>query len=274
MQIKQRDPNFRLPDNIKVLKFRKQLKGYKLFKIYNNSFVYIKISSFQKGLHHFALTLMLWELSLSSILLLMVYYILKRFLKKEYAHKQFLDFILGLISHKFGNFLSIQRINLELIETENKKALQRLKEAYSFMEKDFKGLLEIIKNSNEDRAVRCGIKDTIEESLTHFSHLLKDKRVELSVNEDIHIRSHKGDFYNIIYELIENSIKYSQSYIHIKSVKKGRYVYIIFSNDISNKKSGSGFGLEIIKYLCRKNNFTFIKKTTKDTFQAALIVGV
>jgi two-component sensor histidine kinase len=75
-----------------------------------------------------------------------------------------------------------------------------------------------------------------------------------------------------MHELIENSIKYSDEYIHIKSIKKNKLLYIVIANDIGKSKSGSGFGLSLVKYISSKNRWHFETKVTDNQFQAALVL--
>ena len=165
VNLKNNTENYKLPSYIKISNSRLTLKKYRLFDIHSGKFIYIDTKYIKRGFKQFMTTLLLWEMSLSVILLLMVYFIIKKFLKKEQAHKKFLNFILGMISHKFGNFLSIQRLNLELIETENEKPLKRLKEAYGFMEKDFSNILNTIRNSEEGKPKKYNIKTTINQCI-------------------------------------------------------------------------------------------------------------
>ncbi len=269
INLKESVPGYHLPTYIKILNRKTKISGYSLFGVYKGKLIYVDTKYIKKGFKRFMTTLLFWEMSLSVILLLMVYFIIKRFLKKEQAHRKFLNFILGIISHKFGNFLSIQKLNLELIETDNEKPLQRLKEAYSFMEQDFSNILSTIRNTEEDKPKKYNIKQTINQCMDILLQNKEEKNIKLTLT-DINIISKNSDFYNIIHELIENAVKYSKTFIHIKTAKKGKYAYIVISNDINKIQSGSGFGLELVRYLSLKNNWQFTTKLTQNTFTASL----
>ncbi len=269
--IKSNNHHYSLPKHIKILNRYERIKNFKMFGVYNNKFVYFSKKYIRKDMNSFVLTLILWELALSFLLVIMLYAVLRRFSKKEKQYKEFLRFLLGAISHKFGNFLSVQRLNLELIETNNKKPLERLKEAYVFMEKDFKNIIDIIKNSEEGYCKKYEVADVIKDSLNLFKERLENKKVHLSL-VNATIKSNGGDFYNVMHELIENSIKYSDKYIHIKLIKKSRLLYILIINDIGKSKSGSGFGLNLVRYISSKNRWNFEAKVVDEQFQAALVL--
>jgi len=271
VEIEKYAPSYILPKYIKVYDFRRHIKGYRLFKIYKGKYIYVNVSYIEEGFKKFVFTLFLWEISLSFVLILMVYYILKRFLKKEQEHKRLLEFILGMISHKFGNFLSVQRVNLELIDAQNKKAFERIKEAYDFMEKDFQDILKIMRNTEQESVAKDNVEYVVERCIDAFQDRLNDKKIHLSLT-DASVASKNDDFYNAIYELIDNASKYSKTYIRIKAIKKRKKLYIIVSNDINSKKSGSGFGLKLVEYLSAKNGWQFDIKAKNNTFCAALTI--
>ncbi len=263
--------NYKLPDYIRITDNLKSIRGFSLFGVYNNRYIYIDNKYMIKSLKKFVSTLMLWEFALCSILIFMVYIILKRSLKKEQEHKQFLQFLLGAISHKLGNFLSIQKINLSLIETKDTKPIERLEKAYVFMEHDFKNIIRMMKYEDENTAKRYDVTETINSIISLFDRETDSLRLSLSLSA-FKISSENDDFYNCLYELVENSIKYSKEFIRIKTFKRGKYVYIILSNDIGKRKSGSGFGLSLVKYLSSRNGWRFETKLANNMFQAALII--
>ncbi len=269
--IKSKKPDYKLPKHIKITRHYGKIDNFQLFGGYNGHFVYFSKDYMKRDMDKFVFTLILWEFALSFLLIVMVYTVLRHFSKKEQRHKEFLSFLLGAISHKFGNFLSVQRLNLELIETRNKKPLERLKEAYVFMEKDFKNIVKMIKDSENANSMKYDVEDVIKDTLDLFKDSLSNKEVSLSI-VNAKITSNGNDFYNVIHELIENSIKYSENKIDIKTIKKNKMLYVVISNDIGAKKSGSGFGLSLVKYISSKNRWHFETKVVEEQFQAALIV--
>ncbi len=269
--IKSKKPDYKLPKHIKITRYYGKIDNFQLFGGYNGRFVYFSKDYMKKDMNRFVFTLVLWEFALSFLLIVMVYTVLRHFSKKEERHREFLSFLLGTISHKFGNFLSVQRLNLELIETQNKKPLKRLKEAYVFMEKDFKNIVKMIKDSENANSMKYDVEDVIKDTLDLFKDSLSNKEVSLSI-VNAKISSNGNDFYNVIHELMENSIKYSKSKIYIKTIKKNKMLYVVISNDIGLRKSGSGFGLSLVKYISSKNRWHFETKVIDEQFQAALIV--
>ncbi len=265
--------DYKLPQYIKIFKSRKALRDFKFFTTYDGMFVYFKKSYIIKDIKKFILTLLLWELSLSVLLIFMVHAILKYFSDKDRQHREFLEFLLGTISHKFGNFLSVQRLNLELVETDNPKPLERLKDAYTFMEKDFKGILKIIKDTEAKHSEKYSVRSAIYKAIELFKDKISGKKVDISIL-DAETMMYGSDFSNVIHELIENSVKYSHSYISITTIKRKKMLYITITNDIGSTKSGSGFGLSLVRYISSKNGWHFETKVENNKFRAALIIGL
>ena len=271
--IKSDKPEYKLPAHIKVAKRYIGDSNFRFFGVYGGKFVYFKNGYVKKDMNRFVLTLLLWEFSLSFLLILMVYAVLKHYLKKEQENRRFLKFLLGTISHKMGNFLSIQRVNLELIDADDKKPIERLKDAYAFMERDFKNIVHVIKNMQENKSQKCNAEDVIRDTFNLFKEKCENKTIDLKLQK-AYVNSKSGDFYNVIHELIENSVKYSNKFIHMETIKKGRMLYIVIDNDITEKKSGSGFGLSLVRYISSKNRWNFSTKIVDNRFQAALIIRI
>ena len=176
--------------------------------------------------------------------------------------KDYLEIVLLVISHKLGNFLSIQKINLEIIKEKcNLNAVNRLNYAFDFIERDFKLTLNILKNiENIDfQGDKVNVKDLIEDILRNFD--LKYVKLKL---KNISIKTNKNDLENLLYILIENSIKYSKNKIYIRMCLNERKLLIAIKNDIGHVITGRGLGLELAKFLAKKNNWKLYTKSKKE----------
>jgi len=178
----------------------------------------------------------------------------------------YLKIILLVFTHKLGNFLSLQRVNLELLKNKygSSKALKRMEEGYTLMEKNFFQLLSAVKNLGKEEEVETvNLKELLEHLLTHFSSVLRDKEVRVYLKE-VHTRMKKSDAENLLFFLLDNAVKYSSSKIWIRLGKIKEKPYFVLCNDISSVPlKGSGVGLKLVEFICNNYNFKFrIKKSS------------
>ncbi len=210
--------------------------------------------------------ILLWEGILILTTSLLLYIVIDRNLKKEERYKSFLQLLILAISHKFGNSLSSIITNLEILkQTEDKKSLTRIERVVNTLSSDIKTLSETFKNLPlDDRKEEIvDIKQLILKSLKNFDH---DKKILLNLKPMKKYTS-KVDLEIVFHNLLENSFKYSNSFVHIKMIKK----CLIIKNDInSNTEGGSGIGLLIVENLCKLNGFKFKKRSSKNSYLVIL----
>ncbi|TCK06653.1 HAMP domain-containing histidine kinase [Phorcysia thermohydrogeniphila] len=202
-----------------------------------------------------ALTIFLWEVTLLLFLSIVTAKFINRYLRQEKEIRDYLKIILLVFTHKLGNFLSLQRINLELIKSKcgPSKPLRRMEEGYELMEKNFFQLLSAVKELGSNEEVEpLNLKELIEELLKHFSHLLSEKKIYLSL-KDVHFSMKRSDAENLFFFLLDNAFKYSSSKIWVRLGNlKGR-PYFALCNDVSSAPlKGSGVGLELVKFICER----------------------
>ena len=209
-----------------------------------------------KKLKEFAFTLLMWEAVLVLTLMVLIYFTIIRYIRKEEYIKRYLEILLLTISHKLGNFLSIQSLNINLIKSKcNLKAVNRLENAYSIIEKDFKFTLKTLKNLRdiEENITTINIKDVIEDVVHNFQENLKDKNVRLDIF-DVYIKADPNDIENIFFAIIENTAKFSEKKVFIKMCLKEKNLYIFIKNDVGEIEKGAGIGLEIAEFLISNYN--------------------
>ena len=232
-----------------------------------DKYVYLLKSYVNNKLKNFAQLLIVWDFVLIISLISILYFTIGRYLKKEIETKKYLETVLLAVSHKLGNFLSIQKINLEIIENKcSIHAVKRLKQVFNTVEKDFKFTTEILKkiSSGEKNYKEIYIDRFIKEIVSNFSEILGTKKVKLRL-KPIKLKLNYDDMKNLIYILIENAVFHSMEKIYIKICEDRKYVYFFIKNDISlNFKGGSGVGLEIAKFLAEREGIDLIIRTKKN----------
>ncbi len=213
------------------------------------------------GLYHrrirdFAVNLFLWEL----VSILSIVYLFLNLLSIHEKHKQetqvFLRIILQAVSHKFGNFLAGQKINLALFkEFRKEEDLENLEMSLGVMESDLSQVLRLIENfqavSEAPEVVE--ISTLAAELLDEYSCIFGRRCVKFRASK-VRIRFSCLKLRVILSILFENAFRYSARNVRCRVGVSGRKFYIFISNDLAPNPPGStGLGFHIIKDLIRKN---------------------
>ena len=246
------NPQANIPDHIKISESFVLDDRYELITIAGRYYIFIDKSFKVRKLKSLAVTLFLWEVALVLSSILIIYMIIIKQIKHEEYIRKYLEIIVMAISHKFGNFLSMQRVNVELIKDKCKhKAVERLENAHLFMEKDFKALLRAIKRISSLKNYymeRVNVKHIVEDTIKHFEPDLSNKKLKLRLH-DVYVTGVRFDIENIIFSVLENAVRFSRKYVYVKLCKKGNRIYLIILNDIGKLTHGSGIGLKVAESL-------------------------
>ena len=116
----------------------------------------------------------IWEAIILVVLVLIVVKAMNYYVKKERNVKEFLKLLLLVLTHKLGNLLAIQRLNIDMIESScgESDALERLKRGYSLLESDFYFVLDSVKEIGKERAIEnVNLKEVTEQVFSQISSL-------------------------------------------------------------------------------------------------------
>ncbi|NPA58318.1 MAG: HAMP domain-containing histidine kinase, partial [Aquificae bacterium] len=245
------NPNVKLPSYIKLFDRLPDGDRYEIIGFTNGRYLSLDREYKEKKIREFALILLLWDGVLILSIMLLLYFTIVKYIKKEEYLKKYLHILMLTITHKLGNFLSVQRVNIDLIKAKcNIKAVERLEKAYILIEKDFKFTINTLKNlENTEKEIKLvNLKDVIGNILSIFSENLQGKKVYADL-KDIRIKADPKDVENAFFNLIENAVKFSRKNIHIKMCRRGKTAVVIIKNDVGNSDSGAGVGIEIARFL-------------------------
>ncbi len=245
-----------LPPYIRVSEVPLEGKDLALFDPnFEGKFVFLDLSEAKRKLRNFALGLLLWEAFLVLSLSYLFYKLLWRYLREREQSRQFLELMLLVLSHRLGNFLATQRVNLEILrEGMVPAALERLQQAYSYMEDQFRRTMELIRDfpKGAEKAERVDLKKLLQHTLEPFEEAFKDKRLELEL-EEIEVKVHRADLEMMLHLLVENTARYSRSYVRISLRKEEKGARLVLENDIaSDAPRGSGLGIELARRLAER----------------------
>jgi NADH:ubiquinone oxidoreductase subunit K len=202
----------------------------------------------------YILSILACETLVTLVVLLLVYRNFTLFLKRERATKEMVKLFFLLFTHKFGNFLSLNRINLEILTQKygNDRSLLRLKRSYNVLEEDFKNSLRYIKGIEESQSPEwVDVSEVIRSSVLKYSSVFPEKGVELSLMP-LKVRARRQEVESFFQLLIENAFKYASSSIKIELSRERRGYRIILVNDVGTASSGTGIGLKLLKFLADK----------------------
>jgi len=246
--------------NTMVINFIDYMKEDLMLQIQDKG-SFIKRDFIEDKFQEYVKNVLLWEFLLVLSLMLILYKVIERITKQERDYKEFLELILLTLSHKFGNFLTAHRGNIEILKIRNdERALQRLEKSYTFMQEDLNKVIETINRFKEAsfEKEKINLKELIEK----FLSLIETEKRILITAKDINVYANRQNFENIIFSLLENAFKYSKERIHIKVCKN----YIAIRNDIYETERGSGIGLKIAQALAKKEGFKIKYRAKEENF--------
>ncbi len=200
------------------------------------------------------------------------YLLYSKYLFHKRRNQEIFNVLLQAISHRFGNFIAVQKLNLEALNTGSSELpLYRLQESLSALEEDYKQILRVLENfSNfsldEDKIdFSLIIRDLVKclRRSQNLSFVFRDfLRLEVSVPRLL-IRT-------ILSLLLENAFKYAQSFVYVRIGCVKKQVYIFIANDIAEHvPRGSGMGLKIATLLVENLGWS-LRYRSKSTFQVLL----
>lgn len=211
------------------------------------------------------------------------YQLLTVFGKYQQESKDLFQLFLEIISHKFGNFLAGQKVNLALAKKSNtqpeiSKVLSRLERSVNFMQEELITLLKRIENVKSDKYYnferQLSLDKLVQRQISVF-HLRYPNKKLPSLKLVTGINELGNSQYEIIVELlIENCLKYSKDKVYIRSGLFKGSKYLFLCNDITKNKDrykGLNIGLSIVHFLVEKQNLKIKIKEEKGFFKVFLL---
>ncbi len=251
-------PNFPLPKYLFISKDPIPPYNYEVVRYTGKYFVFVRKNYLQDKLRKFAFSLFIWEGAFIVALTFIFYRVIIKYLKKEEVIKNTLNILLLTLTHRIGNFLAVQKVNIELID--KSKPAKRLKENLDRLKREYEKTLKIL----EDIQKRYEIEENYVNLKEVALRALKSIRIRNDINiklnlKDTKIKTNPVYIDVLITSLIENAIKYAETTIHVKICNRiHKKPLLIIRNDINNQAygGGTGIGLQIVKFVSEKLGVT------------------
>ncbi len=267
-------------DNVRILKHPEE--GYIVYSFPSEGFgmdhIYVGIEKKEVDelVNHYMTVIVIWEAVLVFMIIIGTFVIVTKLLREIEEHRKFMDLVLMSISHKFGNFIAIQRVNLGILDKNyDRKAVNRLMIASRKLERDIKTIIHLLERRAEERIQiePVNVADIFKKLIKEFSEELKKKRISYSIKDTV-INANIIDMEDLAYNLLSNAVKHSKSRIHLKICKGKEHVLIAVRNDrVEEEKEGMGLGMEIIKSIVQRYKGT-VRIKVKRYFSVFVIIPV
>jgi signal transduction histidine kinase len=258
-----------IPDHIKVSGDPLPPEGFQVVRYTGKHFIFVREGYIQERLKNFSAFLLLWEALLVITLVVIFQRVVVRYLRREREVKDLTGILLLTLTHRIGNFLSVQRVNLELLE--RSPALDRLKESLRRLERHYRRTLDILEDLREGQGlepVRIDLREAVERVLGSVP-LREEVRVRLKLSK-VHVNANPVYMEILLTSLIENALRYARTKVYIKLCrgKKNRPILVV-RNDVRPHGGGSGMGLQIVKFITHKMGIE-VRYRVKDHFTAVV----
>lgn len=259
---------FEYPRYLKITKSEMNNSYYILFEIDNPNYFYVDSRYFKEMIKDKLFLMVYWDFIIMLVISLLYYFTVHKMILREKRLRLNFEAILLVFSHKLRNYLSTQKINLELLNANNLSIISRLEQSYNSLNNDISAMEKYIRNisieSEKFDEIRIG--DFINNKIG-FGEWFKLKVIGRNFSLKLNIY----DFESIIFLLFDNVKKYSKKYIYIRyGIYKNKKYFVILNDICENCDAGLGIGLSLAEILCKKNGISI--KWKKNRYFVVLMV--
>jgi len=229
-------------------------KTWEILGKVKDHFLLLNVKELNREILRYAFFLFAWELPVLLLTIFVVYKATSLYLKRERESKEFVKLFFLLFTHKLGNFLSLDRLSIELLLQKygNDRSLLRLKRSYELLEDDFKKSLNYMKAFEEEEEPEIvDVSAVLKDLLYKYHSYYPSRNLEVSLFP-IRVKARKGDIESLLQLLVENAFKYSSSFVKVESAKTKKGFMLSILNDVGPASSGSGIGLKMAQFLASK----------------------
>lgn len=243
--------------------------------VWSVAYFYIKISildplySFESTVV-FGTSLLIWILGLSVIAVVLFYELLVRYFEHKERTYRFKQTISQVLSHRFGNFLVAQKINLSILEERfSEEVLCRTRQNLTEMEGQFKEIMNIIDRFRPEQLEKKVImlQDIVLSVLEAYPEEEIEGRVKLRLQR-AETFANPDEARIFIQLFLDNALRYGDKTIYIRTGTYQKNPYLIMINDITKGQllHGAGMGLIIARNVADSLNVSFTTISRKSRY--------
>ena len=223
--------------------------------------------------------MVVWEGVLLLSATLLFYRLLITHIRNREKSREFLEIVLLSFTHKLGNLISSQLVNLSiLMKQHNESAVNRLLNTYDTMTKDMEELakiIEVFKDGTVMEEEKRDLRMLLDNSLADIKDSLNSKKVRIKITDrKCEIKCIAKEFEIAIHLLLDNAVRYSDNWIKVGLFKVNNTIILLVVNDKKDSTSkGTGMGLKIVDKLCKRYRARFQMRDRDQTFTAAITIN-
>lgn len=169
--------------------------------------------------------------------------------KRVEEGRDFSKALIQSLTHKLGNFISVQKTNLSLLRKKySAQALDRMQRSVELLEKDIGLILRLSQEEVNPHRVWTNLRRSLENTVSFLKEDLEGKKLLLRCEENIYVFVDERELDDILYNLLSNAIKYSISFIYVKAmIYKNRLILTIRNDFLNTGGKGMGLGLRLLE---------------------------
>ncbi|MDQ7038254.1 MAG: hypothetical protein Q9N26_03520 [Aquificota bacterium] len=257
-----------VPDHLRISTNPVPPEGFRVVRYTGKHFIFLREGYLRDKLRNFSVFILMWEALLVMVLIVIFQRVVVRYVRREGEVKDITGILLLALTHRIGNFLSVQKVNLELLG--GSPALERLKESVRRLERDYRKTLDFLEDLKEGHGLepeRIDLKEAVEKIVSSMP-VREGVRVKLRLSR-VYIYANPVYTDILLTSLIENALRYARTKVYIKVCGGTNRPVLVIRNDVRSHTGGSGMGLQIVRFITRRMGAQ-VRYRIKDHFTAVV----
>lgn len=216
--------------------------------------VVVKQDIVSKEIDRFMKNLLLFEFVVIFLLILLFQLAIELHIKKIKEQEEWLRALMLSITHRLGNFLAIQRVNIALLKNKFYKepSIKRLEKSLNRAQMDFSIFFNLIKDEKKLEKKYLALDEQVMSMLSYFEEELSNKKLTLRLKK-VYVSMDEVDLKDILYNLLSNAIKHSSRKVFVKVCSTRGAVLLAVKNDMGEgERLGMGIGTRLLQEVLKR----------------------